>query len=149
MQNISFEFFSLLFDLVYIILVVKKENINVCVLPSFLSSGCWNKPKWKSEYPVTDGQLQYAEVNSGIRVQPFRDIKGSGRCTSSGHHEWVSITFYIILGTSQVFPIQYILFYCCFCSHTSKYPTSLVKSNIQIPSSTELLRPGVSRPVVS
>lgn len=89
------------------------------------------------------------EVNSGIRVQPFMDIKGSGRClwTSSGHHGWVSITFYIIWGTSQVFPIQYVLFYCCFCSHTSKCVTSSVKSNIQIPSSTEL--PGVSRPVVS
>lgn len=49
MQNISFDICSLLFDLVYIISVVKKGNNNICVLPPFLFSGCWNKPKWKSD----------------------------------------------------------------------------------------------------
>lgn len=60
------------------------------------------------------------EMNSGKPVQPFRDIRGSERCswTSSGHHGWVSIilynTFYTFWGTSQGFPEVYSVFTVVF-----------------------------------
>lgn len=127
MQNISFEFCSLLFDLVYIILVVKKGNINVCVLPSFLDTG-----------PAFQGHKGIWEV-----------LLNQLRLSWMGQHHLISWynTFYTIWGTSQVFPTVYSVFTVVFVLTLQN--VSHPQSNIQLRSSTELLRPGVSRPVVS